>query len=79
MADGYHYMVDKSGNKPDLIRIGSDLVYRRYEPLEPGQWTESKFLDAMFWGGGSFMDFDDITEEEAKKYMEQIDQFFANK
>ena len=68
--DKYQYMVDKRG--PDLVRVGSDHVFRRYSPGDPKEWTESKFLDALAWGGGDWVWYDDITEEEAMQYMEQI-------
>ena len=72
MAEKFAYMVDTRGSKPDLVRVGNDGVFRRYNPSDPKVWTESKFLDAFAWGGGDFVWYDDITEEEAKKYMEKI-------
>lgn len=75
----YSYMVDTRGKKPDLVRVGPDRVFERYEPNDPKEWKGSKFLDALAWGGGDFVWYDDITEEEAENYMKQIREFDADK
>lgn len=73
----YEYMVKINVNGyPSVVRIGDDHVFRGYDPREPGKWYESKFLDALAWGGSDFIDYDDCTEEEALEYMKQADRFW---
>ena len=72
----YQYMVRTDGPKPSLVRVGEDRVFRRYDPRVPGKWEGSKFLDAFAWGGGDFVWYDDIDEDEALEYMKQIDAFW---
>ena len=40
--------------------------------MKPGEWVESPEQASMFWGQGDFVWYDDMTEEEALKCMEQI-------
>lgn len=68
------YMVNTSGRKPDLIRANKG-EFLRYDPRTPEVWERSKFLDAFAWGGSDWIDYDDISEEEAKEYMKQIDEY----
>lgn len=72
----YDYMVDTRGKKPDLVRAGID-GFKRYDPRVPEKWIGSKFLDAFAWGGSDWIDYDDISEEEAKEYIKQIDEYWA--
>ena len=74
--DKYVYMVSILGRKPDLVRAGSD-GFKRYDPRVPEKWIGSKFLDAFAWGGSDWIDYDDISEEEAKEYIKQIDEYWA--
>ena len=75
-TDGYSYMVRTDGPKPDLVRVGEDRVFRRYDPRVPEKWEGSSFLDAFAWGGGDFVWYDDIDEEAALAYMKEIDAFW---
>ena len=70
------YMVDTRGSKPDLVR-NINGVYERYDPRVPEKWKGSKFLDALAWGGGDFVWYDDISESKAKEYMKIIDEFWT--
>lgn len=74
----YSFMVDTRFRKPDLVRAGPD-GFKRYDPRDPEKWTGSKFLDAFAWGGGDFVWYDDISEEEAAEYMKKIDAFWKEK
>ena len=70
----YEYLAADRGNPPRVVRVGNGEGFRGYEPRLPGKWFESVFLDAMAWGQGSFMDYDDCTEEEAMEYMKAADE-----
>ena len=72
------YMVDKSGPKPDLVRAENG-VFERYDPRVEGEWEGSKFLDAFAWGGGDFVWYDDIPEEDVEFYKDKIRKFWAEK
>ena len=65
------YSVDTRGEIPTLIRWECPYIYT-FSPLDPGEWVESPGKASMFWGQGDFVWYDDITEEEALKYMDQI-------
>ena len=68
----YQYQVDLSDPKyPGLIRMSPGKI-ESFHPGEPGEWEESPHLQAMYYGGGPFMDYDDCSEQEAAKYMEII-------
>ena len=70
--EGYRYLVDTTiPNYPGLIRMSAGSI-QAFHPAKPGEWEESPNLYAMWYGGGPFMDYDDVSEEEAKKYMEII-------
>lgn len=75
----YEYMADKRCNPPFVVRVGEDHVFRGYNPALPEKWFESKFLDALAWGGGDFSWYDDISEDEAKDYMALADKAFADR
>ncbi len=70
----YQYFVDMRGNHAHVVRGGNGEGFRGYNPRLPGKWYESVFLDAMAWGQGSFMDYDDCSEEEALEYMKIADE-----
>lgn len=74
MADTgkYDYQVDLTNPQyPGLIRMSVGSI-QAFHPRGPGEWEESPYHYAMWYGGGPFMDYDDCTEEEALKYMEII-------
>lgn len=72
------YMVSLRGKKPDLVRADDD-GFKRYDPRTQEKWTGSKFLDAFAWGGGDWIWYDDVSEDEAKEYMKQIDEYWASR
>lgn len=67
----YGYSVRTDFGFPVLIRYHHGAV-ETFDPGEPGEWRRSPTKDSILYGGGDFVWYDDITEEEAKKYMEQI-------
>lgn len=66
--------MDTRGRKPDLVRYSKD-GYERYTPDRETEWSRSRFLDALAWGGGDFVWYDEIGEVKAKKYMAEIREF----
>ena len=65
-------MVDLRNPKyPGLIRMSKGSI-QAFHPAYPGEWEESPYHYAMWYGEGPFMDYDDCTEKEARKYMEII-------
>ena len=72
------YMVDVRGNKPDLVKY-DDGIYMRYDPTVPGEWKRSEFLDRMAGGGGDWVWFDDIPDEDVEFYKDKIKAYFAEK
>ena len=71
MARKYGYSVRKDGAYPILIRYKYGAV-ETFDPDEPGEWRRSPTKDSILIGGGDFVWYDDITEEEAMKYADQI-------
>lgn len=68
----YSYMVNMNNPKyPRLIRMSMTKT-EAFRPSYPGEWEESKYHDAIRYGGGPFMDYDDCTEEQAKVVMDVI-------
>jgi len=47
-------------------------VYLHILSAGTDEWVESPGKASMFWGQGDFVWYDDISEEEAQKYMDQI-------
>ena len=72
------YSVDTRGEIPTLIRWECPYIYT-FSPLEPGEWVESPGKASMVWGQGDFVWYDDISEAEALKYMEQIRKAVKNR
>lgn len=72
------YMVALRGKKPDLVRADDD-GFKRYDPRTSEKWVGSKFLDAFAWGGSDWLFYDDISENEAKNYMKEIDEYWKAK
>lgn len=69
MATEFRYMVCNETENPRLIRFGN----KNAEMFAfPGKWEEVPHLNAIRYGGGAFMDYDDISEKEAAEYMKKI-------
>ncbi len=68
----YSYMVNTRGNRPVLVRVGDDNVYEKFSARDGEKWDGSKFLDALAYGSGDWVWYDDICEEEANEYMQKI-------
>ena len=71
----YAYMINPDYDPPLLARLsgiskGEIFGY-------PGEWQDAPHLCAMVYGGGPFMDYDDITEEEAAEYETMAREHFA--
>lgn len=69
--DKYSYMVRRNVYPPILIRLGDmrDMTAEKF--VYPGVWEDTPHLNDIRFGMGSFMDYDDITIEEAEKIMKQ--------
>ncbi len=68
---GWKYMVKTGGRMPVLCRYKDGRVYTYY-PEQPEPWTRTPAKDAVLFGDGDFAFYDDITEEEAEAYAEEI-------
>ena len=70
MAAKYRYSVRTDFGFPILIRFANYAVetYRK-----DGVWERTPGKDSILIGEGDFVWYDDITEEEAEKYMAEID------
>lgn len=65
----YSYSVRTDLGFPILARFGD----RGAETLKrDGTWEEAPHLNSIRSGGGLFMEYDDISEEEAREYMRKI-------
>ncbi len=67
----FGYMVDKSGPIPVLIRFQYGAVETFY-PNEPGEWKRTPLKDSILEGGGNFVWYDDISEDQVEYYMDLI-------
>ena len=68
----YGYSVRTDGRKvPVLIRYRNGEV-ETFDPSVAGEWRRSPTKDSILYGGGDFVWYDDITEEEAMKYADRI-------
>lgn len=65
----YEYMVRTDKAVPWLIRFG-DAGAEAFH--FPGKWEPAPHLNSIRYGQGAFMDYDDISEQEAMKYQTQI-------
>ena len=72
------YAVNLIYETPILIRWASPYVYT-FDPSVEGEWRESPGKVSMFWGQGDFNWYDDISDEEAEKYMKQIREAYRKK
>ena len=79
MAEGkYAYMINTDHDPPGLARMS--VIMGKAEIFSfTGEWVDAPHLLAMSYGGGAFMDYDDITEEEAVEYEAEIREYFAGK
>lgn len=67
----YGYSVRTDHGYPVLIRYKYGEV-ETFDPSEPNEWRRSPTKDSILYGGGDCVWYDEITEQEALKYMEQI-------
>ncbi len=67
------YSVDTRFGFPILIRWECPDVFT-FDPAVEGEWRESPEKASMLWGQGDFIWYDDISDKEAAKYMEEIRQ-----
>lgn len=78
MASNVTYMVDNRGKKPDLVRC-LDGVFERYDPRVESEWEGSKLLDALGYGGGDWVWYDDIPESDVEFYKDKIRAFWKER
>ena len=71
----YGYSVRTDFGFPILIRYHNGEV----ETFRPDGWERTPGKDSILNGGGDFVWYDDISEEEAVNYMKQIREFDADK
>ncbi len=72
MEKKYRYLARTDREIPTLIRLGSFAKMEADLYAYPGVWKDTPHLNDIRVGGASFMDYDDITEEEAEKIRKQI-------
>ena len=70
----YGYSVKTEGGLV-LIRYANGAV-ETFSPSTPGEWRRTPIKDNILNGGGDFVWYDDITEEEAMKYADRIRQAY---
>ena len=69
--NGYGYMVRKDDDCPILIRFKNGAV-ETFRPKEPGEWVRTPVKDSILSGGGDFVWYDDVPEEDVEYYMDII-------
>lgn len=57
--------------RDNLIRFSPEKV-ELFCPSKPEEWVAMPHLEELRYGGGNFVWYDDITEEEAMQYKERI-------
>ena len=62
----YLYMVNRDRTPVTLIRLGA---FTAEIFTANGEWIDSPYLNDIRYGYGPFMDYDDISEEEAMEIM----------
>ena len=72
------YMVDLRYDKPDLVKCENG-IFTRYDPRIPEEWKRSEFLDAFSHGGGDYVWYDDIPEEDVEFYKDKIKEFWKKR
>ncbi len=75
----YQYMVNWDYDPPTLIRLGSFAKMEADLFAYPGVWKDTPHLNDIRVGLGSFMDYDDISKEEAMKIMKKIQEHYDRK
>ena len=63
----YNYMVCSDREMPRLIRLGSFAKMEADLYAYPGVWVDMPHLNDIRVGKGCFMDYDDVTDEEAEE------------
>lgn len=69
--DEYGYMVNKDRKCPVLIRFKYGAV-ETFRPNAEGEWVRTPIKDNILNGGGDFVWYDDIPEEEVEYYKDLI-------
>lgn len=72
MGERYAYMVCRDGKIPTLIRLGSFAGMEADLYAFPGVWKDTPHLNDIRVGKGCFMDYDDVSDEEAEEIRLQI-------
>ena len=72
MGERYLYMVCRDGKIPSLIRLGSFARMEADLYAYPGVWKDTPHLNDIRVGKGCFMDYDDVSDEEAEEIRLQI-------
>ena len=76
MAKHYTYLVSRECGILRLIRLGPWETMEADIYSYPGVWKDMPSLNDIRVGCGSFMDYDDVTEEEAEIIRLQIQERF---
>ena len=72
MEKRYVYMVRWDGEIPTLIRLGSFARMEADLYAYPGVWMDMPHLNDIRVGKGCYMDYNDVTDEEAEQIRQQI-------
>ena len=67
----YLYMADFDYDPPGLIRLGSLGRMEADTFIYPGVWKDTPSLNNLRFGLGRWMDYDDVSEEEAMEIMKR--------
>ena len=67
----YRYMANRDCDPPTLIRLGSFAGMEADMFVFPGVWKDTPHLNDIRAGLGCFMDYEDVSEEEAAEIMEK--------
>ena len=76
MEKKYQYMAKWDGSVPALIRLGPMATMEADMYSYPGQGESMPHLNDIRVGGGSFMDYDNVTAEEAEELLIRIQERF---
>jgi len=74
MKEVYDYMVRRKGKLPALIRLGMHMEAEMY--VYPGEWEDKPELNDIRLGLGAFMEYTDISDEEAEEIRQELQEAY---
>ena len=72
------YAADTRDDIPTVIRWDWPCVWT-FDPIMEGEWRPSPGKGEMYWGQGDWVWYDEISDAEAERYMEQIREHYRER